>query len=304
MTAGGTEYVLGCEGYAAVVTEIGAGLRVLTHQGRELVVSYSADAVRPRYRGALLAPWPNRVADGRYSFGGASHQLDLSEPERGNALHGLVCWERFEVVSHGPTAVRLTQRMVPRTGYPFALEIEVEYALDDRGLHCTVLARNVGSEPAPWGVGPHPYLRAGDGRVDDWTLRLPAGRVLDVSPDRLLPAGVRDVDGAYDYRTARPIGAGELDHAFTGLEPDAGGTCTVALHGPDGRGVACSWPAATLPWVQVHTADLAPGDPAHRIGLAVEPMTCPPDAFNSGTDLVVLTPGQDHEATWTIAATD
>ncbi|HWU31187.1 MAG TPA: galactose mutarotase, partial [Microbacterium sp.] len=58
---------------------------------------------------------------------------------------------------------------------------------------------------------------------------------------------------------------------------------------------------AGCPWVQVHTADL-PDPAASRRGLAVEPMTCPPDAFNSGTDLIVLEPGAAHTAGWSIRA--
>jgi aldose 1-epimerase len=305
VSAGGHEYALTAGGYSAVVTEIGGGLRSLAHHGRDLVLPYPRDVVRPRYRGAILAPWPNRVADGRYVFRGRTYQLDLSEPDRGNALHGLVCWERFEVVRRSPASVRLSHGLVPRIGYPFSLEVEVDYALDDAGLHCTVVGRNTGAEPAPWGVASHPYLRAGDGQVGDWTLRLPAGRVLEVSQDRLLPVGLRDVqDGEWDFRSRRPIGTTAVDHAFTALEPDADGTCSVTLTGPDGRGVACTWDPTALPWVQVHTADLEPGDPAHRRGLAVEPMSCAPDAFNSGVGLVVLEPAQAHRTTWTFTAID
>jgi aldose 1-epimerase len=53
--------------------------------------------------------------------------------------------------------------------------------------------------------------------------------------------------------------------------------------------------------VQVHTGD-RPEPADHRRGLAVEPMTCPPDAFTSGVDLVHLGPGESHEASWSIAA--
>lgn len=302
MSLGGSEYPLRYGPYTAVVTEVGGGLRLLRHRERDLVLAYRADQVRPRYRGALLAPWPNRVVDGRYRFGGTDHQLALTEPGRRHALHGLVTFERFEPLRSEEDAVTLVHRLVPRPGYPFRVDVTVGYRLDDRGLTTSVHAHNLGDTPAPYGVGAHPYLLAGPGRLDDWVLALPAQRVLQVTPDRLVPTGLVDVAGTLlDFRTPRRVGTVEADHAFTGLVPAPDGLVRVGLTGPDGGGVECRWNPEALPWVQVHTADLPP--PAEsRAGLAVEPMTCAPDAFNSGRGLVVLEPGHGHTAAWTIAA--
>lgn len=302
MSLGGAEYPLQHGDYTAVVTEVGAGLRLLRHGGRDLVRSYAADEVRPVYRGALLAPWPNRVVDGKYGFDGEDFQLDLSEPERTHAIHGLVSWSRFDLRASDPSSVTLGHSVVPRTGYPFEVEVIAAYALDDRGLTCSVTTRNTGQRPAPYGVAQHPYLVAGPGPVDGWTLEVPAEKVLEVTAERLIPTGLRDVAGSdFDFRSARTIGATELDHAFTSLATTDDGLVHARLTGADGTGVECLWDPATLPWVQVHTADLP--DPAEsRRGLALEPMTCPPDAFNSGTDLVVLEPGAEHTAAWTIRA--
>lgn len=297
MSIGGQNIQLRHGDYTADITSIGAGMRTLAHSGGDLVVPYGAEEVRPLYRGALLAPWPNRVVDGRYSFAGADHQLPINEVERHHALHGLVSWQRFDVVEAGPDTVALTHRTVPAPGYPFELELAVVYRLDDDGLHCSVQSTNVGTSEAPYGVGPHPYLRAGTGRVDDWTLQLPATQVLQVTPDRLVPRGLVPVtDTDLDFRSPRLIAGTTADHALTGLVPDADGVVRVALSGERGL-VRCEWDPTLLPWVQVHTADLP--DPAGtRIGLALEPMSCPPDAFNSGTDLVVLEPGRSHSAWW------
>ena len=302
MSRGGQELELRHGPYTAVVTEVGGGLRSLRHGGRDLLLGYGAEEVRPRYRGALLAPWPNRVVDGRYAFAGASFQLDLTEPERGHALHGLVCWSRFDVLDRDAASVVVRHRVVPRPGYPFEVEVVARYALDDDGLTCSVTGRNVGRSDAPYGVAPHPYLVAGPGRVDDWSLDLPAARVLEVTADRLVPTGLRSVEGSpFDFRGGRVLGRTEVDHAFTGLASEAAGEVRARLLAGDGTGVECAWDAAQLPWVQVHTADRPePGE--SRLGLAVEPMTCPPDAFNSGTDLVVLEPGGSHDAQWRLRA--
>ncbi|WP_053207368.1 aldose 1-epimerase family protein [Jiangella muralis] len=302
MSPSGFQVELAHGGYTAVVTEVGATLRELRHHDHALVVPFGADEIRPNYRGAVLAPWPNRVTDGAYTFEGAQRQLPLTEPARGNALHGLAAWVRWEVTAQTTGTVELTHQLVPFTGYPHPLELRVRYALDDAGLHWTVAATNTGAGPAPYGTAPHPYLVAGDGHVDDWSLELPAAEYLAVTPDRLLPVGVEPVESAgFDFRTPRRLGDILLDHAFTALTPGADGVARAVVRAADGRGVVCSWNAAECPWVQIHTAD-RPGEAGNRIGLAVEPMTCPPDAFNSGTDLVILAPGQTHETTWTIAA--
>ena len=297
----GRQLSIAAHGYEARIASIGATLRMLQHDGRDLVVPFDADEVRPNYRGATLAPWPNRVVDGTYAFAGVEHQLALTEPARSHALHGLVAWEEFADRVVEPDRVVLGAVIEPQSGYPFRVDVEVEFRLDERGLTQTITGRNIGADAAPWGTGPHPYLTAGDGTVDDWTLALPASEVLTVTDDRLSPIAVHPVTDhpEWDFRTARAIGDVFIDHAFTSLA-GADDVVEVRLTDAAGRGVALSW-GAECPWVQVHTADL-PGEASSRIGLAVEPMTCPPDAFNSGVDLVVLAPGESRAASWTFRA--
>jgi len=295
-------------GYEAVIASVGASLRSLTFEGRDLVVPFDADEVRPGYRGTTLAPWPNRIVDGRYEFGGVEHQLALTEPARGQALHGLLSWAEYADRVIEDDRVVLVAVIEPQTGYPFRVEVETEYRLDENGLQQTVTARNLGADAAPWGTGPHPYLVASRSlseqapAVDAWSLLLPASEVLTVTADRLSPVAVEPVSEhpEWDFQSARPIGDVFIDHAFTGLTR-TDGIATVELRTADGTGVAMTWDER-CPWVQIHTADNPGFDDIHRIGLAVEPMTCPPDAFNSGTDLVVLEPGAEHSAGWRIAA--
>jgi aldose 1-epimerase len=307
----GTQHVLRAGSYEAIVASIGASLRALTVDGRDLVVPFDADEVRPGFRGTTLAPWPNRVVDGRYVFDGVEYELALTEPRRGHALHGLRAWADYTAVDKGPSHVTLQTVIPPQTGYPWRVVVETTYSLTADGLTQSVRARNDGATRAPWGTGPHPYLVAGDGALDDWTLELPASRVLEVTPDRLAPTVLAPVESdaaRFDFRVPRTLGDVEIDHAYTGLSRDADGTATVTLRAGDG-GVRMSWGEACA-WVQVHTADLpgGPGTPGHRAGLAVEPMTCAPDAFNADrydidTGLLVIEPGAwSPTASWSIAA--
>jgi len=304
----GSALTITAGGYTAELASVGATLRTLRHEGRDLVVPFDADEVRPAFRGAVLAPWPNRVVDGRYTFGSGAdgtateHQLALTEPKRQHALHGLVAWTDFRIVAHQPDRAVLATTVPAQDGYPFRVEVLVEYRVDADGLHTTITGTNTGPDAAPWGTGPHPYLVGGPGRVDDWTLTLPAAEVLEVTEDRLVPTGLAPVHDEFDMRAATRIGERFVDHAYTGFERDADGTATIVLTADDGHGVRVAF-GPECPWVQVHTADHVVAE-YHRAGLAVEPMTCAPDAFNAGADagLVVLEPGASHAASWTIAA--
>lgn len=292
----GTRVPLRAGGYAAEIATVGASVRSLTADGRDLVVPFAEDEVRPLYRGAVLVPWPNRVVDGRYTFDGTVQQLPLTEPDRGHALHGLGCWSDYRVVARSTAGVTLETAIVAQAGYPHPLRVEAEYRLSEHGLDTRITTTNSGADRAPYGASGHPYLVAGPGRVDDWTLELAADQVLEVDPERLIPQGIHPVAGGpFDFGAARRIGDLFIDHAFTGLRAHR-----ARVVAADGHGTELRWDAVA-PWVQVHTAD-RPEPEYHRAGLAVEPMTCPPDAFNSGTDLVVLEPGESHTLAWTIAA--
>jgi aldose 1-epimerase len=300
----GRQYTIRTNAYTATIASVGASLRVLQHRDRDLVVPYEADQLRPVYRGAILAPWPNRVVDGRYAYDGITHQLALTEPDRGHALHGLVVWQDFAVKQTGPERVALETQLPAQQGYPHQIEVAVTYEVDEHGLVTTVTGTNVGASTAPWGTAPHPYLVAGEGRVDDWSLQLPAHSILTVTPDRLAPVALGEVSttagGRFDFRIDRSLDGIKIDHAFTHLARDGDGVTTVRLRDSSGQGVAMTFDAA-CPWVQIHTAD-RPEPSLNRLGLAVEPMTCAPDAFNSGAGLIHLAPGESHHATWRIQA--
>lgn len=291
----GEQYALTSGAYSATIASVGATLRSLTFDGRDLVVPFAADEVRPSFRGATLAPWPNRVIDGLYSFDGEDFILSLSEPSRGHALHGLVAWQDFALVSQVSNRLAIATTIEAQVGYPFRIDVLVEFTLDDDGLHTRVTGTNTGKRVAPWGTGPHPYLVGGTGRVNDWTFELAATRVVTITDDRLLPVDEIDVEGTpFDFRAARAIDDTFIDHAYTGL------TQHEARVSRGDSGVVMTWDSA-CPWVQVHTADRIDEPLFSRIGLAVEPMTCPPDAYNSGVDLVKLQPGESSSAGWTIA---
>jgi len=300
----GDQYEISGGGYRAVVTECGAGLRELEYDGRPLVLGFPEDRSASSGRGQLLVPWPNRLAGATYTFEGTEHRLPIDERARGNASHGLVRWAAWtpeELTAH---SVSLVLRLMSRPGYPWTLDLHALYDLSADGLTVTVTATNLSGSSAPYAQGAHPYLVAGPGRVDDWELTLPAATRL-LTDDRLIPTGREDVrDTDLDFRMARPLRRTSLDSAFTDLTRDPDGRVEVQLRDPAAdRGVAL-WADARHSYLQLFTGDELP---AHaRESLAVEPMTAPPNAFNSGESLVVLSPagspGDEHSASWGIRA--
>jgi aldose 1-epimerase len=295
----GNQYEIESGDYRATVTELGAGLRELEHAGTLLVTTYDPDQLPPSGSGQLLSPWPNRIAGGRYSFAGTDHQLALSEPATGSAIHGLTRWIPWTRTAHDRAEVTL--RSVPHgaQGYPFAVQVDVTYRLEtDSGLHVTVTAANKGSRPAPWGVGHHPYLTVPTPTVDDCELTVPAGQRLPTD-ERGIPSGPSaDVTGTeFDFRTARKIGVTQLDHAFTGLRREPDGMAWVRLSA--GGAATGLWADEGYRWLQVFTGDALEPE-RRRKALAVEPMTCPPNAFVTGDDLLVLQPRETVTCRWGI----
>jgi len=300
----GVQYEIEAGHYQATVTELGAGLRELTFRGQPVVAGYQADELPPAGAGELLAPWPNRIDGGRYVFGGTEYQLALTEPARANAIHGLTRWVPWIAVRQDASTVLL--RSVPhgQQGYPFCLEIEVEYRLDPgTGLRVAVTARNRGRRAAPYGTGSHPYLTVRTPSIDGCELTLPAESWLPMD-DRGIPCGPPEPVGGteYDFRQPRVIGAARLDDALTGLSRDGDGRAWAFLAAGDGAGLRVGlWADEGYRWLQVFTGD--PLGPAlRRKAVAIEPMTCPPNAFVTADDLLVLEPGEKVIHTWGIQA--
>ncbi len=254
---------------------------------------YAGDELCSSGRGQLLLPWPNRIADGRYEFDGETEQLPLDEPERGNAIHGLVRWAPWRVAARAPDSVTLEHLVHPRPGYPFALALRVRYSLDADGLSVSIDATNIGRGPCPYGAGAHPYLALDSGIVDDVTLQVPAEMVLEAD-ERGIPVSTGSVDGtAFDFRAPKRIGSLALDHSFTDLIRDDDGLARVRLSSG-----TTLWADESYGFLMIFTGDGLPD--VERRSLAVEPMTCAPNAFRSGEGLIRLEPGETHTGCWGI----
>ena len=254
MNPSGEQHELRFGDQRAVVVEVGGGLR--SYDG--VVDGYAENEMCLSGRGQVLAPWPNRLAGGAYEFDGETHQLALSEPKSGSAIHGLVRWANWRAVERDEAHVVMEYVLHPQPGYPFTLQLRVEYRLGADGLSVRTTAGNLGNRACPFGVGHHPYIAAPTGRVDDLLLD---GELL----------GPKQLDDAYPIDAPWRMRVGDV---------------TV-------------WADAAWKHVQLFTGDTKP-DVARR-SIAVEPMTCPPNAFATGEDLIRLEPGDVFEGRWGIS---
>ncbi len=306
----GAQWTITSGGHVAVLVEVGGGVRTYEVDGRPVLAGYAADEMAPGAAGQVLVPWPNRIRDGRYSFNGSTYQLPLTEPETHSAAHGLARWSPWQRVDGAADSVTLECFLPAQPGYSWPLRLRTTWTVGPDGLRARHEATNLGGAPAPFGLGAHPYLTVADRTADELTLAVPARTRLLVD-GRKLPIGAAKVAGrAYDYTRPRRLAGVHLDTAFGDLIRDADGRSTVYLRDasnvpgdgtgtdgvPAGPGVAI-WADANFRWWQLYTADGLPPDRARR-SVAVEPMTCPPDAFRSQRDVLVLEPGQTWSATW------
>lgn len=301
MFPSGAQLELRCGDQRAVVTEVGATLRCFQVAGVDLIDGFGAEELPSGGRGQLLCPWPNRVDGGRYEFAGQAQQLALTEVGRQNANHGLVRWLPFRVEAHHEGAAVLSLLLRPQPGYPFFLALQVTYTLDSRGLAVTLRARNPGTAPLPFGSGQHPYFTVGTARVDEALLQIPAATRL-LCDARGIPVGREPVAGTgFDFQAPRPVGELVLDTCYTDLARDEAGLCLVRLAHPSGAPALTLGLDPTYAYLQAFSGDtLTPA--ARRRGLALEPMTCAPNALRSGEGLRVLGPGEELRSTWTLSA--
>ncbi|WP_228374430.1 aldose 1-epimerase family protein [Demequina rhizosphaerae] len=293
----GDQITISRGGMSATIATVGASLRQYQVDGTDAVVPFHSDEIAPAYHGMVLAPWPNRVRDGRYTFDGRDLQLPLNDAEFSAALHGLVSWQNWAVVSVQHDAVALCLELPASPGYPFRLVLEVSYRLSSEGLAVSATATNAGDHALPYGLGFHPWISPGTANLDDCTLELSARSRILVD-DRWMPAAVVPVRDTFDFLEPRPLLGTSVCDTWVDPVRDARGRSWAKLRRPDGATVTVWGDAEVQAW-QVCTGDGVPA--IARSGIALEPMTCAADAFRTGERLIRIEPRAHHSLTWGIA---
>jgi len=284
----GKQYHLAFEGYHAVIVEVGGGIRFLEHRDRPVLESYDESAICDGAHGAHLLPWPNRVFGGRYRFHDQDYLLPLTEVEAGNAIHGLIRWHPFDATRLTQSSATLQTTLHPAPWYPFRLFVQLHYQLSTEGLTITTEVSNRSSEACPFALGHHPSLSPGKDEIID--------RAIFSATASDIESLANDEDSsAANLALPRPIGERVLDTTFAVHSTDDA-TSWARLQGTDGRTVEL-WADQSYRYLQVFTGDTLPSWRRRR-ALAVEPMTAPPNALQSGQDLLILEPKETRTTQW------
>jgi aldose 1-epimerase len=295
--ATGRQYELRRGDALAVVTELAAGLRLYSRAGVQLTESYGDAEIPPGATGITLAPWANRVEDGVWHLNGKKQQLDITEVARNNASHGLLRNSSYELVDESEFSVTLEAAVFPQHGYPFLLRHRVRYGLDEAlGLTVRQTLVNDSDDAAPFVLGAHPYLRLGEVPSEELTVTV-GGRTRLVTDDRLIPRSTEPAAGDFDLRAGRLAGDLDLDSAYTDLDFESG-VARSTLRAADGRSVSL-WQDEHCRYVHDFVTDHYPG---RRKAVALEPMTGPANAFNTGDGLRWLPAGESFTMSWGITA--
>ena len=276
-------------GVSALISTEGAALIGLSVDSFNLIEPSTRDGL---YAGKILAPWPNRIRDGKYSFNKNDYQLPINEVSKNNSLHGLVANSLWEITFQNQSKVILEYLLDQPAIYPGKLQLQVTYEIIESGIEIAVLSENIGDISTPYGVSIHTYLVAGESvKNNELFLQIPADQFLVVDAERLLPIKLQPVDGSnFDFINSKKISDQFIDHAF---KYSSKYPRSISLLNAEGQGAEMIFDEQSK-WIQIHTAD-RDLQADSRMAVAIEPMTCPPDAFNSGIDLIVLEPGKKHE---------
>lgn len=276
------------------VTEVGATLRELVLDGVQVIETFPESGAPRSTQGGMLVPWPNRVRDGRWTLGDTVQQLDLTEPKFHNASHGLLRSQAYRLGESGSSRVVLSAVIHPQRGYPFSLATSIAFELTDSGLEVTHTLVNHGTEAAPIGVGTHGYYRIGEVDTDELTVTSTGDTVIEVD-ERMNPTGTAPVPAGKDLRAGHRVADLSLDDAYTDMTRSDSGRYEHRLAADDGRAVTV-WGDEHFAWAQFYTSDRIRDDGTRS--LAIEPMTMPANAFNSGDGLTWLAPGESWSVTW------
>lgn len=236
------------------------------------------------FQGPKLIPYPNRIKGGRYAFDAEEYQFEHCKFGEPNSIHGFLFRLRMSVVDIVCAADHASITMKHSyngsiQGYPFFFDLELTYQLHEtKGLSMHTKIRNTGETNMPIGDGWHPYLTYREG-IDVLELEFHAKNKLEMGALGI-PTG--NVVPYKTFNSLRPIDDAVLDDCFE-LEDDQ-----ILLRYPDEDLTLRFWQEmgnGKYNFLQVYTPD-------DRASIALEPMTCAPNAFNSGKGLIELAPNE------------
>lgn len=275
-------------GITAEVSKLGAKLTKLNFGDLQTIAPAPLNA-EEMYFGVVVAPWPNRCAKGSWvDADGIRRNFPINEPEKNNALHGLVYNQNFLVLSHSENQILLEKIIEPTDGYPYKLSLQIGYQLENGGLIGSFIARNDSDKSAPFGIAFHPYFQFSKFNTAELSVFSSARKYYEQDSFQI-PTGLISVDGSNkDLRSGRKVAGANLDDYYTDLE-FVDGIATTYLKAPDGSGISV-WQQGIFKHLVIYTTDDYPTETGLVSSIAIEPSTCEPNALNRKEDLIWIEP--------------
>lgn len=299
------EIVLSAGDVRLRVSTYGASLRGLWREipgapAQEILTAYSGFKNKAGGQGDVMIPFPGRVREGRFTFGGQTHEMVKNDKESPAAIHGFLRFIPWDVAEQSDRSITLVVSMKEDqfVGYPFALRASITYTVTDTGMTSRFTVENLGESDAPAAVGFHPYFAVGSEHIDGDTLHVPMAATIEY--DGLLPTGrLLPVEGTqFDFRTPRTIGDTRFNVCYLDPTRDTDDILRIRLTAPDGGRTVTVWMGAAFNYVVLYSGDPLP-ESHRRRSLAIEPMTCGSDALNHPQwGLVTLAPGKSFSGAW------
>lgn len=264
--------------------EAGGMITALRHRGLDVLRPMPAGTDEPLESACFpLAPYCNRIRDGRFVFGGREVALTPNFLPEPHTLHGLSWHRPWAVESQAESKCVLVDDYDGRGDWPWAYRAQQRVRLGPRGCAITLVLTNRSAEPMPAGIGLHPYFR----RRPETELAFEADHVLLAGADPL-PTGIAaPADHFGDWAAGARLPAETVDHCF--VEWDG----TAALRDDLGT-IAVN--ADGAPHLHLYA-------PADGSALCLEPVSHTPDAPNRAPhEMIVLPPGCAASLTLRITA--
>lgn len=293
--------------YATILPFLGGSVNelVLNNKGKlvNIIDGYSSiedvnQNLGSTFKSSNLFPYPNRIADAAYDFEGEMYRLPMNFPDENNAIHGLVFDKEFDVIQeeNGALACQLILRYISdgtSEGYPFKFLLEISYRwTEENGFECTTKISNLSDSSIPIGHGWHPYFKAGSESINSLSLQFPATEVLEVD-DRNIPTGK---SFSYSgFNSLKAVADSQLDHCFR-LDSTKE-KAEILIVNDENKLAYKIWQTTGIHkynFLQVYT-------PPSRTSIAIEPMTCAPNAFNNEDGLIILAPGERISVLWGVS---
>ena len=258
----------------ASISPTGGMLLDLRLAGSELISSAGRPDPRTFFMGTVLAPWPNRLRDGRYQLDSVSYQfagLDAQE----NLNHGLIGQRKLDVISQEQSTISLSYEFGGDSGYPFEVSLQLRYEITESELRVEAIATNNEPEPVPFAIGFHPYFLVGE----DFELTGKFSHHV-TTDERMLPSGVEEVAGL-SYK------GGQIDDCYFGADRILLRTSTGSVE-------------VVLEENLSHFMFYRPGPDLGSSMLAIEPMSAAANVFADSIESVLLVPGESKRFAYLI----